>query len=159
MEQNPSSEPKVPTTPSAASEPAASTSTSSVPATSTMSPVTPVSAPASAPVIPPAPAPQFAPKDVEAHKFVAALSYLGILVFVPLLLKRDSAFVRMHSAQGILMLVVWMVAIFLIWIPLIGWLIGIALALAQLVALVTCLQGGFWEIPVIGVHRKKLQLD
>jgi hypothetical protein len=89
-----------------------------------MSPVTPVSAPASAPVIPPAPAPQFAAKDVEAHKFVAALSYLGILVFVPLLLKRDSAFARMHSAQGILMLVVWMVAIFLIWIPLIGWLIG-----------------------------------
>jgi uncharacterized membrane protein len=122
-------------------------------------PAMPPATPAPVPIIPTAPAPQFDPKDVEAHKFVAALSYLGILVFIPLLLKRDSAFVRMHSAQGVLMLVVWMIAIFLIWIPIIGWLIGIALALAQLIALITCLQGGFWEVPVVGVHRKKLQLD
>lgn len=126
--------------------------------------VSPVSSQSSAPVTPTpvmtqSSIPSFETKDIEAHKFVAALSYLGILVFVPLLLKRDSSFARAHSAQGVLMLAAWMVAIFLVWIPLIGWLIGIGLALAQLVAFVSCLQGSFWEIPVLGAHRKKLHLD
>lgn len=109
------------------------------------------------PVVPPVL--HFDPKDVEAHKFIAALSYLGVLVFVPLLLKRDSAFVRAHSAQGVLLLAVWMVALFVVWFPVFGWLVGVALFFVQLFALVSCLQGTFWEVPFIGVYRKKLQLD
>lgn len=97
--------------------------------------------------------------DTETHKFVAALSYLGVLVFVPLMLKRDSAFSRKHSAQGVLLLVTWMIALFLIWIPVIGWILGIALALAHLFAFLKCLQGEFWEVPFIGHYRSKLLLD
>ena len=135
MEQNPSSPEMTPSS--------ASTSTSN---------------PASAPVST-SPALASNPTDNEAYKFVAALSYLGILVFVPLMLKRDPAFVRKHSAQGVLLLATWMIALFLIWIPVIGWILGIGLALAHLFAFLKCLQGEFWEVPFIGQYRQKLLLD
>lgn len=159
MEQNPSSEPKEPLAPETASSGGPSQETQASSAAPPATPVMPPSLPIAAPPVSTPPPPTFDPKDVERHKFVAALSYLGILVFVPLLLKRDSAFARMHSAQGVLLLVTWMIALFFIWIPLVGWLIGVALVLTQLFALISCLQGRFWEAPIVGVHRKKLQLD
>jgi uncharacterized membrane protein len=51
-----------------------------------------------------------------------------------------------------------MLACFVIWIPIIGWLVGAALAIFNLVAFVKCLMGEFWEIPLIGEQRKKINL-
>lgn len=148
MEQNPSSEPvrsEAPLAPAPyGSEPVPPMPTSGAPTASPTSAST---------------ASIFQAKDVELHKYLAALSYLGILVFVPLLLKRESAFCRMHSAQGILLLAAWMVLIFFVWIPVVGWLLGIGLFLAHIGAFISCLQGSFWEVPFIGAYRKKLQLD
>jgi uncharacterized membrane protein len=123
-----------------------------------MAPVQPVVTSPQSPVPTPS-ASSSIPTDNESHKFVAALSYLGILVFVPLLLKRDSAFARKHSAQGVLLLATWMIALFLVWIPVIGWILGIVLGLVHLFAFLKCLQGEFWEVPVIGSYRQKLLLD
>ena len=116
-------------------------------------PVVPTSNP-----VAPTPA-TFNPTDSETHKFVAALSYLSVLVFVPRLLKRDSSFARKHSAQGVLLLAAWMIALFFVWIPFIGWILGVALGLMHLFAFLKCLQGEFWEIPFIGHYRQKLLLD
>lgn len=112
------------------------------------------------PKLPPPPKPsEFSSEDVETNKYVAALSYLGILVFIPLFLKRDSAYARKHSAQGTLLLIVWMIGMIVFWIPLIGWALGVFLIVVDIIALARCLQGEFWEIPVIGEYRKKLGLD
>ncbi|MBP7134071.1 hypothetical protein KBA73_02540 [Patescibacteria group bacterium] len=102
---------------------------------------------------------QFDPKEVERLKYIAALSYLGILVFIPLFLRRESKFVRLHAAQGVLLLAAWMVGMVVFWIPLIGWLLGIFLLVANIVVLLKCLQGEFWEIPFLGEYRSRLGLD
>lgn len=108
--------------------------------------------------VPPHATPGFEQKDIEENKYLAAMSYLGFLLFVPLIAKRDSKFVMEHLKQGIAMWVTMMIALLVIWIPLVGWLIGLILAALNVVAFVKCLMGEFWEVPFIGEHRKKINL-
>lgn len=103
--------------------------------------------------------PAFDVKDVQEHKLVAALSYLGILVFIPLFLARKSHFAQEHAKQGVILLAVWIVGSLVFWIPLIGWLLALAVAIGAVYAFIQCLMGTFWEIPVIGVWRKKINLE
>ncbi|MFA5935951.1 MAG: hypothetical protein WC787_03820 [Patescibacteria group bacterium] len=102
--------------------------------------------------------PSFDKKDVEDNKFIAALSYLGILFLIPLLLKRESRFCKEHALQGLVLFVVWIIGSFVYWIPLIGWAMGIALLIINVIAIVKCVQGEFWEIPYLGPLRKKINL-
>lgn len=101
----------------------------------------------------------FDAKDVEDHKFVSALSYIGILVVVPLFLARKSAFAQEHAKQGLILFIVWIVGSLVFWIPLLGWLLALVVAIGAIFAFVKCLMGEFWEIPVIGVWRKKIHLE
>lgn len=47
---------------------------------------------------------RFSPRDVRAHRTMAALSYLGILWAIPFFFARTSRFVRFHLGQGLLLL-------------------------------------------------------
>ena len=47
---------------------------------------------------------RFSPRDVRAHRTMAALSYLGILWAIPFFFARSSRFVRFHLGQGLLLL-------------------------------------------------------
>lgn len=83
----------------------------------------------------------------------AALSYLGILCFVPLTIARDDAFVRFHAKQG---LVIWMwsiLAIFVLHIPVLGkWLFGfstMAVVALSVIGLISVLFKRAWRLPVI----------
>ena len=40
------------------------------------------------------------PREVEANKVLAAISYLGLLCLVPLFLKKSSPYVQFHAKQG-----------------------------------------------------------
>lgn len=109
--------------------------------------------------VPSGASPAFDAKDVQDNKLVAALSYLGILVFIPLFLARKSAFAQEHAKQGILLLAVHILGMFVYWIPLIGQLAWVVVVIINIIALVKCLMGEFWEIPVIGEWRKKIHLE
>ncbi len=103
--------------------------------------------------------PHFDAKDIEDHKFVACLSYIGILVVIPLFLARKSAFAQEHAKQGLILFIVWIVGSLIFWIPLLGWLLALVIAIGAIVAFVKCLMGEFWEIPVLGAWRKKIHLE
>ena len=47
---------------------------------------------------------RFSPRDVRAHRTMAALSYLGVLWAIPFFFTRSSRFVRFHLGQGLLLL-------------------------------------------------------
>ena len=102
--------------------------------------------------------PKFDPKDIEDHRVIAALSYLSILFIVPLLVARKSRFAQEHAKQGLILFVIWVIGSLVFWIPLFGWLAMIVVFLANLMAFVRCLSGEFWEIPVIGQYRAKINL-
>lgn len=108
---------------------------------------------------PAAPAPE-APKDndVEENKIVAALSYLGPLFFIPLFLKRESAFCQFHAKQGIAFFVVWMVGWIIFWVPVFGWLACVAVFLFDVYAFIKALQGEKWQAPIVGDLAKKINV-
>jgi uncharacterized membrane protein len=100
----------------------------------------------------------FDKKDIEENKVVAALSYIWILFLVPLLAKRDSKYAQEHAKQGLILFIVWIVGSLVFWFPLIGWALAIIVLVLNVLAFIKCLQGEFWEIPVIGQYRSKFNL-
>ncbi|MCD6427523.1 MAG: DUF4870 domain-containing protein [Caldisericaceae bacterium] len=111
----------------------------------------------------------FDPKDVEENKILAAISYLGILVLIPLLVKKDSKFVMEHARQGLALfiaeIIVWLVELILGRIPGFGVVIAIlanicyaVLAIVSIIALVYALMGKCWKIPVVYDFAKGLKI-
>jgi len=84
---------------------------------------------------------------------MAALSYLGVLCFVPLLMSKDDEFVYFHAKQG---LVLWMwsvLAMFALHLPGVGkWLFGFSsmpILLFSLAGLASVAFRRAWRLPVI----------
>ncbi|MEO5927819.1 MAG: DUF4870 domain-containing protein [Patescibacteria group bacterium] len=105
--------------------------------------------------------PAFDKKDIDDNKVLAAIGYIGILSLIPLLAKKDSKFCQEHGKQGFILFLFEVVVMILGMVPVIGWLIigpvGSLLALIlSLVCIIKTLQGTFWEIPVLGQYRKKI---
>lgn len=107
--------------------------------------------------------PKFEQKDVEENKAMAAIAYLGVLCLVPLLLKKDSRYAQEHAKQGFVLflaeILVWILGAF----PVIGWFIiwpvgSIVAIIVSIIALLKALQGEFWEIPLLGQYRNKVNL-
>lgn len=94
------------------------------------------------------------PADVEKNRFYALLSYFGILIFIPLFFARRSPFVRFHLNQGIPLLIGWIIWIILGWVPIIGGLIGMALAalllILQVAGILSVLRGKTRKLFLIG---------
>ena len=77
------------------------------------------------------------PDDVAAHRWIAAIAYLGPLVLVALLLGRQSRFARYHLNQGLVFAITWIVLwvvglitdVLLGLIPFVGWIIAACIPL------------------------------
>ena len=89
---------------------------------------------------------------ITRTKLMAALSYLGVLCFVPLLYCRDDPFVHFHSRQG---LVIWMwgvVAMFMVSLPF-GRLFfsfsSTAILVFSVIGLISVLLGQTWRLPLV----------
>jgi len=85
---------------------------------------------------------------------MAALGYLGVLVFVPLLMARDDEFVQFHAKQG---LVIWMwgvLALFALHIPVLGsWLFGLSsmgVVVFSILGLASVVFQRAWKLPLVG---------
>ncbi len=84
---------------------------------------------------------------------MAALSYLGILCFVPLLMSRDDEYVYFHARQG---LVLWMwsvLAMFALHLPGVGkWLFGfssMAVLVLSVAGLASVALRRTWRLPLV----------
>ena len=84
---------------------------------------------------------------------MAALSYLGILCFVPLIMVRDDEYVYFHAKQG---LVLWMwsvLAMFALHLPGIGkWLFGfssMAVVVLSVAGLASVAFRRAWRLPLV----------
>ena len=102
------------------------------------------------------------PQDVKDNKIIAALSYLGLLVLVPLLAKKDSPFCQFHAKQGLVLLIAWVVIGVVAVIPILGWIISILgsilLAIFFIIGIVNALSGKAKELPLIGQLGNKFNL-
>ncbi len=134
----------------------------------------PVAAPVApvAPPVPPAPeGVQGEPKSegapegpeltgVDSNKLMAAISYLGLLVIVPILVAREDKFTMWHAKQGVLVLIGYVVASILSAVgplSILGSLFWLAMIIVSVVGFVQALQGKWWELPVVGKFAKNFK--
>lgn len=110
----------------------------------------------------------FHPEDVRANKVMAVLSYIGVLVLVPLLAgNKNSEYLRHHINQG---LVIWIGSIladvlsgggFLgfaffssVWpLGLVGGILSLVFFILMIVGIVDACRGVRRELPVVGAFK------
>ena len=108
--------------------------------------------------------------DIEGNKLMAVLSYLGILVLIPILAAKDSAFAKFHATQGLNLLIVsvaWSIVsgiigailgaigvtfLTVLW-SIITWLVSIVIFLTMVIGIINAAQGKAKELPIIGGFR------
>lgn len=100
--------------------------------------------------------------DVSDDRIIAAISYLGVLCLIPLLLKKDDKLAMHHGRQGLILLIGWVAIWFASFVPVLGWLVaffvGIAFVVLMVIGIIKALAGEMWEMPVLGKYAKQLNL-
>lgn len=89
-------------------------------------------------------------EDIEANRYVSILSYLHILVLVPLFAMKESPFTQYHARVGLNLLILHLIAeiagamlhSLIGWIPVVGWIVGIVFGLLNAV---------LWGISIFGI--------
>jgi len=89
--------------------------------------------------------------DIEESWLYAMLSYISVLVLVPLLTRKDDPFVNYHIRQGLVVLAGTIISLLVtIWFPRFGGLLFLLFLVVSVVGIVTTLQGRQWKIPGVG---------
>ena len=90
---------------------------------------------------------------IQEGKFFAALGYIFILCFVPLILKKDNRFAQFHGRQGLIPFIFEVAAAIIKSIPVIGDVVFsfayVVLGIASLLGIVRVLMNEYWEMPVV----------
>jgi len=104
----------------------------------------------------------YSAEDVQENKVIAALSYVGLLVLIPLLAKKDSPFCQFHAKQGLVLLIAWVSIGIIAIIPILGWIVSIigsiVLFILFIMGLINSLSGKYKELPLIGQYGEKFNL-
>ncbi|HHX30353.1 MAG TPA: zinc ribbon domain-containing protein [Clostridiaceae bacterium] len=115
---------------------------------------------------------QFTQEDINANKAMGVLSYLGILVLIPLFAAKESKFARFHANQGLILLIlygilmvfrillgaIWRVRYFYVSIahPGVTWLtllLSLPLLALSIIGIVNVVNGRAKELPVVGKFK------
>ena len=100
----------------------------------------------------------FTQEDIDKNKVYAALAYLGILFFIPLVVAKESAYGKFHANQGLVLflaaIIVGIINFVLAFIPIVGGIIGFVLSLAifafMIIGIVNAVNGKATPLPLIG---------
>jgi fumarate reductase subunit D len=97
--------------------------------------------------------------DIDEARIMASLAYLGVLVFVPLIMHKDDPQVNWHVKQGLVILIGLVLALLAVpWNSAVGTLLFLILIIVDVVALVQALLGRRWRIPLIGQLAEKFEI-
>lgn len=92
---------------------------------------------------------------------IAILSYLGILVLVPLLIEKKDEFVKFHAKQGLVLLIAEVGTMFISWFPILGWLVGflggILWLILSILGIVNVLTNKKNPLPLIGQFAERFK--
>ncbi|MDD4902731.1 MAG: hypothetical protein PHE24_06380 [Patescibacteria group bacterium] len=97
-------------------------------------------------------------RDAQENKYVALFSYIYILFLIPLLAKRESKFCQFHAKQGLVLFVIDIIVSLFVWIPVIGQLLMLAVAIVSIIGIIKVLNGEYWKIPYIYDWSEKIKI-
>lgn len=103
---------------------------------------------------------RFSPDDIQRTRYLAWLSYLGILFLIPMLVYKGSPYTKFHVNQGIVFFILCIIVRvsldILSIIPVVNWfswilfLLYIPLLILMITGIVNAFQGRAKRLPVIG---------
>lgn len=102
-------------------------------------------------------------EHIEEGKSIAWLSYLGILLLIPLIIQKDNPYTKFHVKQGLALLIAWIIlyiiAIIFSFIPLLRSLLFLAVwiffLVLAIIGIINALQGKIQKLPLIGEFGEK----
>ncbi|MBM4402464.1 MAG: hypothetical protein FJ044_04430 [Candidatus Cloacimonetes bacterium] len=100
-------------------------------------------------------APEEKPTGAGDENLMAALSYLWLLSVVILLVKKDSDYIKFHAKQG---LVLFLASIVFWFIPVLGWMFQLVIAIGVVVGFIKALGGERFPLPLVADLAKKINL-
>lgn len=80
-------------------------------------------------------------KKLRKDTFMAILSYIHVLVLIPLIFGKKDEFVKYHAKQGFLLLALWVLLGFSLFLPYLPWLFIIVIAIGLVSGIVNVLLG------------------
>jgi len=92
------------------------------------------------------------------QKIIALLSYLAVLLFIPLNFFRKDEFAHYHAKQGVVMFVLAIAIAFTFWIPVAGWVFLLAYLVIWVTAIINVLSGKCEPVPVVGRIAERLSI-
>ena len=91
--------------------------------------------------------------EIQDGKFFAAIGYLSILCFVPLVLKKGNKFAQFHGKQALVLFILEVAACIFSIVPALGDLVftmaAVVFGILSLIGIMKVLMGESWEMPVI----------
>jgi uncharacterized membrane protein len=99
--------------------------------------------------------------DIQENTAIALLSYISILCFVPLLLKKKSPYAQFHARQGLALFIIEVCAGVLSWTILlspIAAIIYFVCMLFSLYGIYLCWTGQTKEIPLVSTIAHRLNI-
>lgn len=102
-------------------------------------------------------------KITVENKILASLSYLGILVIIPILFnKKKNKFVLFHAKQGLILLFVEIIISFVNVVPLLGmlvWFLAVFIfIIISVVGILKVWQEKEWQMPIVSDYVNKLRV-
>lgn len=100
--------------------------------------------------------------DFNETNVMAALSYIGPLVLIPFLTKREDSFVMFHIKQGLVLLILGLLihvaCVVLFFLIPIFMLLGVGLFILAIVGVLNALRHKEAELPLIGKYAEKIKI-
>lgn len=100
--------------------------------------------------------------EIQEGRFFAAVGYLSVLCFAPLLLKKGNRFAQFHGKQALVLFILEVAASILKAVPALGDIVFtlafVVLGILSLVGVVKVLMGEYWEMPVVHEIASKISL-
>ncbi|MBK1878276.1 hypothetical protein [Pelagicoccus mobilis] len=87
--------------------------------------------------------------DAKTRGIVAYITLIGWVIALVTNNPKDEQ-TTFHLRQGLGLNLAWIVSTFFIWLPIIGWILPIALFVFWIIGLLSALEGSQKEVPVIG---------
>lgn len=98
----------------------------------------------------------------QETNLIAVLSYIGILVLVPLLTAKEDEFVKYHAKQGLVLFIAEFATGLICWLPIIGWffgfIAGILWIVLSILGIVNVLAGKKKLLPILGGFAEKFKI-
>jgi len=108
--------------------------------------------------VPPPPPPSAAPAEGLSDTAAGALAYVTIIpaiIFLVMAPYNTKPFVRFHAFQSVGFFILWFAACFVIWIPFLGWAVGLALIVCWVLCILKASQGSYLKLPIISDFAAK----